>query len=63
LTDPVFSPEGSSPTATVQMGESEGNVRKALGNPDKMVDLGAKKILVYKNLKVTLQDGKVTDAE
>lgn len=64
LTDPIFVPEGT-PNAlpTVQLGQSDADVRKIMGQPQKEVDLGAKKILVYKDLKVTLVDDKVTDAE
>lgn len=63
LTDPVFSPEGAAPPVqTVSIGESSDDVRKALGQPMQEIDLGVKKILVYKNLKVTLVNDKVTDA-
>lgn len=62
MTDPVFSPQGSTPTQTVALGQSGEDVRKALGSPQQEIDLGSKKILVYKNLKITLVDDKVTDA-
>jgi hypothetical protein len=61
LTDPVFAPENSAPT--VQLGQSMAEVRQVLGEPDKEIDLGPKKVLVYKSLKVTFTDDKVTDAE
>ena len=35
----------------------------ALGQPEKIVDLGAKKIYVYKDLKITFLKGKVSDVE
>ena len=38
-------------------------VKAALGEPLKTVNLGTKQILVYKDLKVTLLKGKVTDVE
>jgi hypothetical protein len=64
LTDPIFSAEGAPATAPqVQMGESLVDVEKAFGQPDKVVDLGSKKILSFGSLKVTLVDDKVTDAE
>jgi len=61
LTDPIFAPEGQMPT--VQLGQSLDDVIHTLGQPQQQVDLGQKKILVYAKLKVTLVDGKVTDAE
>jgi hypothetical protein len=61
LTDPIFAPEGVRPT--VQLGQSLADVIRTLGEPQQQVDLGQKKILVYARLKVTLVDGKVTDAE
>jgi hypothetical protein len=61
LTDPIFAPEGVMPT--VQLGQSLADVIRTLGEPQQQVDLGQKKILVYAKLKVTLVDGKVTDAE
>lgn len=64
LTDPVFAPEGSPIlTPTVQLGESLAQVREIMGDPLQQVNLGNKEILVYQHLKITLTDGKVTDAE
>ena len=64
LTDPIFSAEGAPvPVPQVQMGQSLAEVEKAFGPPDRIVDLGSKKILSYSHLKVTLVDDKVTDAE
>jgi hypothetical protein len=42
---------------------SKPQVRSALGQPVKVVDLGKKQIYVYKDLKVTFADGKVTDVQ
>jgi hypothetical protein len=38
-------------------------VVSALGKPEKIVDLGAKQIYVYKDLKITLVNGKVSDVQ
>jgi hypothetical protein len=38
-------------------------VLAALGKPDKIVNLGAKQIYVYKDLKVTFLNGKVSDVQ
>jgi len=50
-------------TKTIQLGMTPDQVETALGQPDKKVDLGAKKIYVYKDLKVTFADGKVSDVQ
>lgn len=51
------------PPKTIQLGMTPEQVEAALGQPDKKVDLGAKKIYVYKDLKVTFVDGKVSDVQ
>jgi hypothetical protein len=38
-------------------------VKAELGTPDKIVNLGAKQIYVYKDLKVTFLNGKVSDVQ
>jgi hypothetical protein len=47
----------------IGVGQTPDQVKSALGNPDKMVNLGAKQIWVYKDLKVTFMNGKVTDVQ
>jgi hypothetical protein len=49
--------------ASIQMGMTVDQVESALGPPDKKVTIGAKIIYVYKDLKVTFTNGKVSDAE
>ena len=49
--------------ATVQIGQTPDDVVGILGQPEKIVNLGAKQIYVYKDLKVTFMNGKVTDAQ
>ncbi|MFZ0958197.1 MAG: hypothetical protein WAN60_17780 [Candidatus Sulfotelmatobacter sp.] len=48
---------------TIQLGQTIDQVQAALGTPDKIVNLGAKQIYVYKDLKVTFKDGKVSDVQ
>jgi hypothetical protein len=48
---------------TVKLGMSTDEVKKALGNPDKIVDLGAKQVYIYKDMKVIFMDGKVSDVQ
>jgi len=38
-------------------------VKNAIGVPDKIVNLGAKEIYVYKDIKVTFINGKVSDVQ
>lgn len=64
LTGPIFSVEGApAPAPEVRLGEGQADVEKAFGRPDKIVDLGTKKVLTYGNLKIILVDNKVSDAE
>ncbi len=57
--------EQAAPPATVNIsiGQTLDQVKAALGEPQKTVNLGTKQILVYKDLKITLIKGKVTDVE
>lgn len=49
--------------ASIALGQTPDQVVAALGQPDKMVNLGSKQIYVYKDLKVTFVNGKVTDVQ
>jgi hypothetical protein len=48
---------------TVKLGMSPDEVKQSLGNPDKIVDLGAKLVFIYKDMKVILVDVKVSDVQ
>jgi hypothetical protein len=48
---------------TLTLGMSLDEVTKIQGSPEKIVDLGARKMYVYKDLKITFTDGKVTDIQ
>jgi hypothetical protein len=48
---------------TIQLGQSTDQVLAALDKPDKIVNLGPKQIFVYRDLKVTFIDGKVSDVQ
>ena len=48
---------------TVSLGMTIAQVEGALGKPKSTVDLGAKKIHVYKDLKVTFLNGRVSDVQ
>ena len=47
----------------VQMGQTIEQVTASMGTPTKVVDLGAKKIYVYMDMKITFKDGKVADVQ
>jgi len=47
----------------IEKGQTPDQVKNALGNPDKIVNLGSKQIYVYKDLKVTFLNGKVSDVQ
>jgi hypothetical protein len=38
-------------------------VQSTLGKPEKIFNIGAKQIYVYKDVKVTFQNGKVADVQ
>ncbi len=48
---------------TIKLGQTTDQITSALGKPDKIVDLGAKQIYVYKDLKITFTSGKVSDVQ
>lgn len=48
---------------TVQAGMSTDQVQAILGKPDKIFNVGSKQIYVYKDVKVTFLDGKVSDVQ
>jgi hypothetical protein len=56
---------GAPPTSpqTVALGMTPDEVHRILGTPKQAADLGAKQIEVYPSLKVTYQNGKVTDVQ
>ena len=45
----------------IEKGQSPDQVKAALGQPDKIVNFGTKQIFIYKDLKVTFLNGKVSD--
>lgn len=62
----VVAPEGAvaaEGTKTIALGQTRAQVEEILGKPERIVDLGAKVIYVYKDMKVTFVDGKVSDVQ
>jgi len=56
---PIAAP--AAPPVELKLGLTIDEVTAANGVPTKIVDLGAKKIYFYKDMKVTFKDGKVVD--
>jgi len=48
---------------TIKLGMSPDEVKQSLGNPDKIVDLGTKQVFIYKDMKIILIEGKVSDVQ
>ena len=53
----------ASESSTVKLGQTPQEVEAILGAPQKRIDLGAKKVFVYKDMKVVFVDGKVSDVQ
>jgi hypothetical protein len=47
----------------ITLGQSIDNVTTALGSPIRIIDLGAKKIYTYKDMKIIFMNGKVSDVQ
>lgn len=56
-------PPADAAPATIALGQSRDEVIAAFGQPGRIAKLGAKEILYYKDMKVTLTDGKVSNVE
>jgi hypothetical protein len=63
---PNSQPEPEPPpaqTQTIELGQTIVQVTAALGKPEKIVNLRSKQIYVYKDLKITFVNGKVSDVK
>jgi hypothetical protein len=49
--------------AQIEKGQTPDQVKAAIGTPEKIINLGAKQIYVYKDIKVTFVNGKVSDVQ
>jgi hypothetical protein len=54
---------GQAPPPTVALGQSPDQVMSILGSPKQIIDLGAKQIYKYPDMKVVFMNGKVSDVE
>lgn len=60
---PAPVPAPAAAPQTISLGETVDQVTASMGQPQKIVDLGTKKIYVYADMKVTFKAGKVSDVE
>ena len=51
------------PTVSISIGQTVAQVVAALGQPKSKVDLGAKQIYIYQDMKITFKAGKVSDVQ
>ncbi len=61
LTDPATASAVKS--KTIKLGMTPDEVKKSLGNPDKIVDLGPKQVYIYKDTKVVFLNSQVSDVQ
>jgi hypothetical protein len=61
--DVAAAPAAPAAPVEIALGQTVDQVTAALGQPKNIVDLGPKKIYVFKDMKVTFKDGKVTDVQ
>ena len=59
----VFTAPPQAPPVKIELGQTTDQVAAGLGQPDNVVKLGEKEIYVYKDLKITFLNGKVSDVE
>jgi hypothetical protein len=58
---PQAPPQNSAPT--VSLGETQDQVKAAIGAPQQIIDLGPKQIYKYPDIKITFINGKVSDVQ
>jgi hypothetical protein len=59
----AVSEAGEEAPPTLALGQTIEAVKAIQGEPEKIVDLGSKKIYVYRDLKITFNEGTVSDIE
>lgn len=56
-------PPTDAPTQTISLGQTTDQVVGILGQPQKVIKLSSKQIYVYKDMKITFVEGKVSDVQ
>lgn len=62
---PTTQPVGTQSVSpkSVELGNTPDEVQSVMGQPDKIIDLGARVIHVYQDMKIIYVDGKVSDVQ
>ena len=60
---PAPAAQASAPPKTIALGQTTDQVVATLGQPQKIVNLGAKQMYFYPDMKVIFTNGKVTDVQ
>ncbi len=60
---PAPAAQASAPPKTIALGQTTDQVVATLGQPQKIVNLGAKQMYFYADMKVIFTNGKVTDVQ
>jgi hypothetical protein len=58
----TLAPPPASPP-TIELGQTKDQIVSIMGQPQRIANLGAKQIYIYKDFKITLTDGKVTHVQ
>jgi hypothetical protein len=61
--NPPAPDNAETPPKTIALGQTKDEVVAALGQPQKIVNLGAKELYLYPDMKVTFMNGKVADVK
>lgn len=62
-TEEEWAAANAAPQVRLAMGQTVEDVRKMLGEPATVIDLGAKLTYVYDGMKIVFMDGKVSDVQ
>ena len=55
--------QAPAPTVSISPGQTPDQVKASLGEPTRIVNLGAKTMYFYKDMKITFNNGRVTNIE
>jgi len=60
---PAPQPPPDQPASTIEIGQSTEQIVAVLGQPQRIAKVGSKEIYFYKSMKITFNNGKVSDVE
>ena len=63
IAPPPPPPPSDAPPPTIEIGQTKDQVIAGFGQPARIAKLGAKEIFIYKDMKVTFTNGKVSNVE